>query len=586
MGISRDRFRKALDNFYSQEMLYDLFKTYFIKWIAEGYIGINLGLFEVSLLTENSPKIKFLDLLEQSLAREEVFIAVFKTLPEGIKKIFNEIAWNGKYIISQEERAIFFRKEQKFSAVVDLNEKYAFFKYGEDNQKNEYLYIDNDIVRWYRQFLPKNRECFIYTVNKNENWSVGNNEDSIIENLGKYFNFFNDGKLELSTSGKLLKSSKIGMHKYCNIEEYYKNLNDLDFLKTETIALFFYILKKEYLNRTYLKGNNLKNIILDFLNGDNLIDDNYTYSRLYLNYLKGYGKPKKNNSEVIRGIHTIRDILQDISPDKIISVDNLINYIIYNDKFIEILNVDAVYEHVYINEANYERTKLSTYENYQGYIIEPFIKSILFILGTFGVLEIYYTAPTGKKSLYLRHGYLSKYDGIKGFKLTKLGEYIFGKRENYEFKQVEEGSVYLEDDFLLATVVGEAPVRTLFLESIGTKISPTKFKISSESFLKKINNRAELEEKIQEFRNKISENPGEIWENLFKELLERMTSVKILNDYSVLQIKQDKNLINFISSNREISKLILKAENFHIIIKNENIKSFEEILNSNGYFLA
>lgn len=586
MGISRDRFRKALDNFYSQEMLYDLFKTYFIKWIAEGYIGINLGLFEVSLLTENSPKIKFLDLLEQSLAREEVFIAVFKTLPEGIKKIFNEIAWNGKYIISQEERAIFFRKEQKFSAVVDLNEKYAFFKYGEDNQKNEYLYIDNDIVRWYRQFLPKNRECFIYIVNKNENWSVGNNEESIIENLGKYFNFFNDGKLELSTSGKLLKSSKIGMHKYCNIEEYYKNLNDLDFLKTETIALFFYILKKEYLNGTYLRGNNLKNIILDFLNGDNLIDDNYTYSRLYLNYLKGYGKPKKNNSEVIRGIHTIRDILQDISPDKIISVDNLINYIIYNDKFIEILNVDAVYEHVYINEANYERTKLSTYENYQGYIIEPFIKSILFILGTFGVLEIYYTAPTGKKSLYLRHGYLSKYDGIKGFKLTKLGEYIFGKRKNYEFKQVEEGSVYLEDDFLLATVVGEAPVRTLFLESIGTKISPTKFKISSESFLKKISNRVELEEKIQEFRNKISENPGEIWENLFKELLERMTSVKILNDYSVLQIKQDKNLINFISSNREISKLILKAENFHIIIKNENIKSFEEILNSNGYFLA
>lgn len=586
MGISKDRFRKALDNFYSQEMLYDLFKTYFIKWIAEGYIGINLGLFEVSLLTENSPKIKFLDLLEQSLAREEVFIAVFKTLPEGIKKIFNEIAWNGKYIISQEERAIFFRKEQKFSAVVDLNEKYAFFKYGEDNQKNEYLYIDNDIVRWYRQFLPKNRECFIYIVNKNENWSVGNNEESIIENLGKYFNFFNDGKLELSTSGKLLKSSKIGMHKYCNIEEYYKNLNDLDFLKTETIALFFYILKKEYLNGTYLRGNNLKNIILDFLNGDNLIDDNYTYSRLYLNYLKGYGKPKKNNSEVIRGIHTIRDILQDISPDKIISVDNLINYIIYNDKFIEILNVDAVYEHVYINEANYERTKLSTYENYQGYIIEPFIKSILFILGTFGVLEIYYTAPTGKKSLYLRHGYLSKYDGIKGFKLTKLGEYIFGKRKNYEFKQVEEGSVYLEDDFLLATVVGEAPVRTLFLESIGTKISPTKFKISSESFLKKISNRVELEEKIQEFRNKISENPGEIWENLFKELLERMTSVKILNDYSVLQIKQDKNLINFISSNREISKLILKAENFHIIIKNENIKSFEEILNSNGYFLA
>lgn len=586
MGISKDRFRKSLDEFYTQEMLYNLFEKYFKKWIANGYIGLNLGLFEVSLLTENSPKVKFLDLLEQVFAKEEVFIAIFKSLPEDIKNIFEKIAWNGKYFISEEEREKFFRKDQKFSSVVDLNEEYSFFKYIEDNQKNEYLYIANDVVRWYRKFLPKNRECFIYTVNKNDSWTVGNNEESIIENLGKYFNFFNDKKLEISTSGKLLKSSKIGMHKYCNIEEYYKNLNDLDFLKTETIALFFYILRKEYLTPTYLRGANLKNIILDFLNGDNVIDDNYTYPRLYLNYLKGYGKPKKNNSEVIRGIQTIRDILKEIPTDKIISVENLINYIIYNDKFMEILNVDAVYEHVYINEANYERTKLSTYENYQNYIIEPFIKSILFILGTFGVLEIYYTVPTGKKSLYLRHGYLSKYDGIQGFKLTKLGEYIFGKRENYEFKQVEEGTVYLEDDMLIATVVGEAPVRILFLESIGTKISSTKFKISAESFLKKINNKVELEEKIEEFRNKICKNPSEVWENLFKELLERMSSVKILKDYSVLQLKQDKNLIGFISSNKEISKLILKAENFHIIIQTENIKRFEEILNSNGYFLS
>lgn len=586
MGISKDRFRKALDSFYSQEMLYDLFKTYFIKWIADGYIGINLGLFEVSLLTESSPKIKFLDLLEQSFLKEEVFNTIFKTLPEDIQKIFNEIAWNGKYTISQEERENFFKKEQKFSAVVDLNAKYSFFKYHEDNQKNEYLYLDNDIVRWYRKFLPKNRDCFIYTVNKNDNWSVGNNEESIIENLGKYFNFFNDKKLEISSSGKLLKSSKIGMHKYCNIQEYYENLNDLDFLKTETIALFFHILREEYLNPEYLKGSNLKNIILDFLNGENIKDDNYTYPRLYLNYLKGYGKPKKNNSEVIRGIQTIRDIIQDIPAEKVISVENLINYIIYNDKFIEVLNKESVYEHVYINEANYERTKLSTYENYQGYIIEPFIKSVLFILGTFGALEIYYTIPTGKKSLYLRHGYLSKYDGIKGFKLTELGEYIFGKRKSYEFKQVEEGTVYLEDDILIASVIGEAPVRTLFLESIGVRISTNKFKISIDSFLRKISNKIELEEKIKEFRNKISENPGEIWENLFKELLERMSSIKILNDYSVLQLKQDKNLITFISSNKEISKLILKAENFHIIIKNENIKPFEEILNSNGYFLS
>lgn len=586
MGINKDRFRKALDNFYTQEILYNLFKTYFIKWIADGYIGINLGLFEVSLLTENSPKIKFLDLIEQVFSKEKIFLTIFHTLPENIQKIFTEIAWNGKYLISPEERDVFFKTNQKFSSIVNLNENYSFFKYGEDNKKNEFLYLDNDIVRWYRQFLPKNKECFIYTINKVDGYKVGNNEESIIENLGKYFNFFNDNKLEISSSGKLLKSSKIGMHKYCNIEEYYTDLNDLDFLKTETIALFFYILKKEYLTSTYMKGNNLKTIILDFLDGKNIIDDNYTFPRLYLNYLKGYAKPKKTNSEVIRGIHTIRDILQNISPNKIISVDNIINYIIYNDKFIEILNVDEVYERVYINEANYERTKLLNYEAYRDYIIEPFIKSILFILGTFGVLEIYYTAPNGKNSLYLRHGYLSKYDGIKAFKLTELGEYIFDKRDSFEFKQEEEGVVFLEDDILIASIVGEAPTRALFLESIGNKIAQNKYKLSYESFLKKVSNKKEAEEKINEFRKKISETPGEIWEEFFEGVKERMSSVKLLQDYSVLQLKQDKELISFISSNKELSKIILKAENFHIIIKNENIDKFQEILNSNGYYLS
>ena len=32
-----------LDNFYSKEALFKLFKTYFLNWISEGYIGKNLN---------------------------------------------------------------------------------------------------------------------------------------------------------------------------------------------------------------------------------------------------------------------------------------------------------------------------------------------------------------------------------------------------------------------------------------------------------------------------------------------------------------------------------------------------------------
>ncbi len=586
MGTSRDRVRKAFNNFYSQDMLFDLFKVYFKKWIADGYIGLNLGLFEVSLLTKSSPKIKFLDLLEQCFIKEENFLNIFNSLPKDIQDIFVNIAWNGKHCIDHKERDKFLRQGQKFSSVVDLREEYSFFKYAEDLKKNEYLYLDNDIVRWYRRFLPKHKDCAIHPIGSINGAMISNNEESIVENLRYYLKFFADGKLGLSSSGKLLKSSKLGMKKFCNIDEYYHDLNDLDFLKTETLGLFFYLLKDEYLTRDYLKGNNLKNIITDLLDGTNIKDDGSAYARLYLNYLKGYSSSGKNNMELSRAFHTIKNILTNIPSKKSIGVNNIINYIIYNDKFIEILEFERVMGNVYINEANYERTKLTNYDNYRSYIIEPFIKSVLFLLSTLGVLEIQYIIPCGKKSLYLRHGYLSKYDGIQAIKLTKLGEYIFDKTSHYEFHIEEEGSVFLEEDRLLVGIIGEAPVRALFLEEIGIKISPNKYKITPESFLRKINNKKLLEEKIEEFRSKISKTPGGIWEDLFLELLSRMSSITVLNNYSTLKLKEDKNLISFITKDEKVSKMILKAENYHIIIENNKLKEFEEILNENGYFLV
>ena len=60
------------------------------------------------------------------------------------------------------------------------------------------------------------------------------------------------------------------MKKYCNINEFYENSKDLDFLKTETIALFFFLLKEQYLKDEYFRVSNIKGIVQDFLNGESI----------------------------------------------------------------------------------------------------------------------------------------------------------------------------------------------------------------------------------------------------------------------------------------------------------------------------
>ena len=63
-----------------------------------------------------------------------------------------------------------------------------------------------------------------------------------------------------------------------------------------------------------------------------------------------------------------------------------------------------------------------------------------------------------------------------------------------------------------------------------------------------------------------------------------MEYIQLVPEYRVLKLEQDKNLINIITKDSRLSSLILKAENFHIIIKEENLEKFSEILKENGYF--
>ncbi|MGL4904870.1 MAG: hypothetical protein ACRC34_05170, partial [Cetobacterium sp.] len=246
MAISKDRFRKALNESYSREVLFKIFKKYFLDWIAEGYIGSNLGLFEISLISETTNKQTFLELMEQMYSKEEIFKGIFSCLPKEVQDVFETIAWKGKFKIKN--RDIYFKDEEDYHIKSELKDEFLFFIKTGDSKKGEYLNLNNDIVRVMRKFMTKPKEYFIYKNNSCECEFKENNEEKIQENLRKYYSFFKDGKMQLSSSGKLLKESKNNMKKYCNIHEYYEGIKDLEFLKTETMGLFLFLFKEEYLN--------------------------------------------------------------------------------------------------------------------------------------------------------------------------------------------------------------------------------------------------------------------------------------------------------------------------------------------------
>ena len=584
MAISKDRFREAVNEFYSKEVLFKLYTKYFLDWIAEGYIGSNLGLFEISLISENSNKQTFLDLLEQFYSKEEIFCTIFEKLDKDVREVFEEVAWNGKFFITNRER--FLKLENNYDINKDLKEEFLFFKADKDIKKGEYLYLDYDILRVIRKYMKKPEEYNIIPQKKIKANLVNSNEKELIENFKMYFEFYSQGGVKLSSSAKILKESKLNMKKYCNITEYYEDSKDLDYLKTETIALFFFLVKDKYIDENYFKVSNIKNIVGDFISGELIKEENYHYTSLYLNYLKGVKNIWKSKEEIKRGFATIKKIIDELPDDKPVSVDNIIKAILYRDEFIEIIDVKDAYDYIYINEANYERTKILNYEKYQMYVVIPFIKSVLFLLGVLGVFEIYYDYPSIINSLYLKNGYLSKYDGIKYIKFTELGRYCFDRIDEYDFKNAkEDGEVILDEDRLIATLMGDAPVKTMFLERVSQRIATNKYKFTRENFLRGISSSKEIEERINEFYTKITSEPNQLWREFFEDILEKSSVIKAESQFVVLKLKNDKELIKTITKDERFKPLMLKGEDFHLLIKSENVSEVISLFKEHGYYV-
>lgn len=584
MAISKDRFREAVNEFYSKEVLFKLYTKYFLDWIAEGYIGSNLGLFEISLISENSNKQTFLDLLEQFYSKEEIFCTIFEKLDKDVREVFEEVAWNGKFFITNRER--FLKLENNYDINKDLKEEFLFFKADKDIKKGEYLYLDYDILRVIRKYMKKPEEYNIIPQKKIKANLINSNEKELIENFKMYFEFYSQGGVKLSSSAKILKESKLNMKKYCNITEYYEDSKDLDYLKTETIALFFFLVKDKYIDENYFKVSNIKNIVGDFISGELIKEENYHYTSLYLNYLKGVKNIWKSKEEIKRGFATIKKIIDELPDDKPVSVDNIIKAILYRDEFIEIIDVKDAYDYIYINEANYERTKILNYEKYQMYVVIPFIKSVLFLLGVLGVFEIYYDYPSINNSLYLKNGYLSKYDGIKYIKFTELGRYCFDRIDEYDFKNAkEDGEVILDEDRLIATLMGDAPVKTMFLERVSQRIATNKYKFTRENFLRGISSSKEIEERINEFYTKITSEPNQLWREFFEDILEKSSVIKAESQFVVLKLKNDKELIKTITKDERFKPLMLKGEDFHLLIKSENVSEVISLFKEHGYYV-
>lgn len=212
---------------------------------------------------------------------------------------------------------------------------------------------------------------------------------------------------------------------------------------------------------------------------------------------------------------------------------------------------------------------------------EPYVKAMLVVLATLGVVEVAYRKPKIEDT--------SCYDQIEYVRVTELGKYVFGLTDKYTPQaDKDRGPAFeLDNERLIIRVIDKNSPFVSLVGDYATKISPTLYKVNNEVFLKECNDLTELDRKIKLFETYICPDPPKVWRQYFNELFKKCNPfVKTEIPYTILNIpRNNKELQKIVLTEPSVRKFVIKAENYTILIKQSELSQFISALKKFGYIL-
>lgn len=589
------KMKQLVDELYTADVLKRIYKTYLQVFFTEADFQIP-GQFSIHKLRKDD----FTSALAKIYANKHLFQQLFNSLADQVKQILELLAWE------EEEYEVGYLEKIFKTQIVDSQQKFSYgqaAKYILDEYtifqirsiyswKGDacYLFISPQLSAILRQYLPSPAGYDFVpldTIDKTD--FLFQSQNDIPKRIRFYYSYIEQGNIKYSgNNSKVLKNSLTQMVKYCNIDEFFDgDDNNLMYLKTNLILDFFRGVEGQPLSNP---AEFLRQLFDDFFKRDKLKSIKL-YEFLY--HLKGGYYEYQYDKRDLEVRKSLLKLLRELPVSQWVSFENMVKYCYYRNIPIEVIdkaggNSGALYFNI-----KYERSYSSGYEkcyargrNYKEAVAVPFLKTMMFLLAAFGIVDIAYNFPENQILQERDLKYLSGFDGLKYLRLTSLGAYIIGLTKIYNVSLEEEtADILLDTKRLLITIQGQDPLKTLALEKIADKISATCYKVNHNSFLKQCLATKDIKQKIDLFHTYICAKPPQIWQEFLKGVLEKMNPFVKEPTMSVYKIKEDKELISLIARDEFLKKHILKGEGYRILIALKDIAKVRSRLEEFGYFI-
>ncbi|RMG17232.1 MAG: hypothetical protein D6730_24230 [Bacteroidetes bacterium] len=525
-------------------------------------------------------------LYAMAVSEEEIFDEFYNSLPANTQKMMDYLVWHpiatekeiirdlGLPISDRDENAThLFRKKIKRDYL--LFGVYASFNW--ESRGNEFqLYIPHELRLHLINYYEKPTHYYLQPVSEPLAGVTSLSlEGQILAELPSISLYHQQGKIKCGKSGKPNANTYNSMRKSLGLQEFYPQDNKLlQALRTSLIANLWASLNPKT-KQLKLSGAEL----LKHLFEQHYFSGKFNHSYLLL-HLKG--TTRIHSYHINRLDLLYREMAREMQVGKWLSMENLFYWIYYRGYYNAAFDQGeaiqyAAYSSAWGNEP-------VTRSNYDRMVEWPSLKASFFLFGAFGLFDLAYTQPDTSRP---GETCFTPFDGLQYVRLNALGAYVFGLSDTYQPVIVSREDIYQlsTDKLLIRLSEAASPADANRLLNFATPLGNNRYRVSNESFLKNCRDLQDLESQIQLFRQLVQQRPPRNWEAFFEQIKKRVEPLSLVQGVRVYQIPASSELPGLIATDEKLKKLVWKAENYQIIIREKDVDKFKNRLKKFGYLI-
>jgi len=452
---------------------------------------------------------------------------------------------------------------------------------------SEYLYIEPKIKNLLRFFVKMPEDYDLNIVKNLEPCEYSyNNKDGIFSFLHTFLDMKKNNLIEFGKNSEkpLAKTLQI-LKSTTAMQDFFTQKGD------DTYALD--MLTRSFWFQSGASGVDNLAILKEFVG--NKFEGKYDFfiSRIFTAHLKRVRFDPYYSSEV--GLFaTLSTIIKDMPKDDWVEMKNIILYCKYRGLFFHFEDSHKTSYYEFEGELKYENGMSDSgmfYVKEGGYLalfFVPILKGALFYLASLGVLEIKYDTPKSDNPFTLKDKpYITPWDALKYIKLTELGKYIFGYSKSYTQKEIKVEKKDIKfDEFKPIIIVNPKDSITIAkLDGYCEKLEEGRYILSYTKIFRDCNSYKALELKIDGFYKLFPTMPPKVFEEFLESIKRRANLLKRDLKLITIELKENRELLELMATNKKIQELIIKAQGYRILVQKEEIPKLRKLLADNGFFI-